>query len=248
MRACITQIKLNSEPQPSATTHHTHTHPHTPCRRGNALTWPGGVTSKAERLLCRGTHQDLPATPLRLITERDGASLAWSITWCHRSSRWPQMPAAVRAKWKIVQLTWHLTSHSSRTGGERRRKEKGRGERAQFVERPFLKEGKSKMRWHPPTFRAYLQKPECTHSSNDHHINAKASLPFSSCFLDFKIACSYGLDSDNLLHKCSRKTYKKTSPWSLSVPWELPSPANWICIWPSSSGTGHAQWPSQKRV
>lgn len=158
------------------------------------------------------------------------------------------MPAAVRAKWKIVQLTWHLTSRSSRTGGERRRKEKGRGERAQFVERPFLKEeAKSKMRWHPPTFRAYLQKPELTHSSNDHRINAKASLPFSSCFLDFKIACSYGLDSDNLLHKCSRKTCKKTSPWSLSVPWELPSPANWICILPSSSGTAHAQWPSQKR-
>jgi len=99
------------------------------------------------------------------------------------------------------------------------RREKGRGGRAQFVERPILKEEtKSKMNRHPPIFRAHLQMPEFTHSSNDHRINAKTSLPFSSCFLDFKIACSYGLETDKLPRKCGRKACKKASSQSLSVP------------------------------
>lgn len=145
-----------------------------------------------------------------------------------------------------IDLTFNFPQQQHGRRKKERRERQGGG--AQFFERPFLmEEAKSKIRWHPPTFRACLQKPEFTHSSNDHRINAKTSLPFSSCFLDFKIACSYGLESDKCLHKCSRKTCKKASPRSLSVPWESPSPANWICIQPSSSGTAHDQRPSQKR-
>lgn len=72
----------------------------------------------------------------------------------------------------------------------------------------------------------------------------QTSLPFSSCFLDFRVACSYGLESDKLLHKCSRKACKKACPQSLS-PGSFP--ANWICIQPSSSGTARAQWPNRER-
>jgi len=59
-------------------------HPDQAKFRGTAFSYK---SLQGNVLSCCGTHQDLPAMLLRLIREGESPHLAWSIAWCHRSSR-----------------------------------------------------------------------------------------------------------------------------------------------------------------
>lgn len=135
-------------------------------------------------------------------------------------------------------------SHSNSKGEEKRKRGRGRerGRGHNLLKNPFWRKKQNDVA--PSHTWGLSAGAEFTPSSNDHHINAKTSLSFSSCFLDFKIISSYGLERDSFSTSTAERQLKKASPPSLSVPWELPSSANWVCT--QQTGAALAEWPRWK--